>query len=212
MDNIFKYRVKLSKDKNSITHHEKRKMLRDALAASGLECALNKGAPRFNLGPGAGVGEASLCEYSDICLTRQTDIEIIIKKFAPHITGGFKIESIKEVPYMLSSVEVLAQYAKYNIKGIKGDIDKAAQSQKIEYEITHENGMREIKNIKPFIYSIRRINGEEVELIIKLEVLRSLGAAQILLMLPGLEIDEPRLEILRGALMWQMSTGALEAV
>ena len=191
-EQIFKYRVRLSKEKDSLTHHEKRKMLQQALIAGGLDCALNKGQPRMNLGPGAGVGEASLCEYADICLAQQTDIETIIKKLAAHITGGFKIESIKEVPYMLSSVENLAQYAKYNIKGIKCEGGQSVQ--------------------EPFIYSIKKINGEEMEIIIKLDILRSLGMAQILTMLPGLEVEEHKLEILRSALLWQKADGGLAAV
>ena len=191
-EQIFKYRLRLSKDKNSITHHDKRKMLPQALTESGLNCALSKDRPRLNLGPGASVGEASLCEYADICLLQQTDIEEIVKKLAPFITGGFKIESIKEVPYMLSSVENLAQYAKYNIKGIKCEGGQSVQ--------------------EPFIYSIKKINGEEMEIIIKLDILRSLGMAQILPTLPGLGVEGYQPEILREALLWQTAAGTLEPV
>ena len=211
-EKIFKYRIKLSKSKDSITRHEARKMLCAALLNSGLMLALNKGNPKLNLGPGAAPNEASLCEFADISLLRESSEEEIKNKLAPFVTGGFKIESVKEVPYAISSVEVLASYAAYNIKGLKGDIDKAAKSQKIEYEVLHPNGMREIKNIRLSIYSIKAEGAGEVEIIIKLDVLGSLGMAQILTMLPGLEVEEGKLEILRTALLWQKADGAPEAV
>ena len=79
------------------------------------------------------------------------------------------------------------------------------------------HGMRKVDMLDqdrdiPFIYSIKKVNGGEVELIIKLEALRSLGMRQILEMLPGLEINEPRLEILREALLWQTAAGTLAVV
>ena len=187
-------------------------MLCAALLGSGLKLALNKGNPKLNLGPGVAPNEASLCEFADISLLQESSKEEIKSKLAPLITGGFKIESIKEVPYGISSVEVLAGYAAYNIKGLKGDIDKAAESQNIEYEVLHPNGIREVKNIRPSIYSIKKEGFGEIEIIIKLDVLRSLSAAQILMMLPGLEVEEHKLEILRTALLWQKADGGLAAV
>ena len=187
-------------------------MLCAALLNSGLNLAVNKGNPKLNLGPGAGQNEASLCEFADISLLQESSEEEIKNKLAPLIEGGFKIESIKEVPYAISSVEVLASWAAYNIKGLKGDIDKAAKSQKIEYEVLHPNGMREVKNIRPSIYSIKAEGAGEIEIIIKLDVLGSLSLRQILTMLPGLEVEEHKLEILRTALLWQKADGAPAAV
>jgi uncharacterized protein (DUF2344 family) len=208
---IYKYRIKFSKCSASITHHEMRRMVKDAIAKSGLKYAQSKNHPRFNLGPGAGSGEASLCEYADICLTQESGLDTIASSLASHINGGYKIEDIKEIPFMLSSVEFLADFAMYNIKGVKADTEKFSACRKIEYEIEYGNGIKEIKDIKPFIFSIK-LNGNEVEIIIKLNVLRGISMRQILAMLPGFEVNERELEILRGALFWQNGRGALEIV
>ena len=148
-------------------------MLCAALLGSGLKIALNKGNPKLNLGPGAGQNEASLCEFADISLLHESSEEEIKNKLAPFITGGFKIESIKEVPYGISSVEVLASHAAYTVK---------------------------------------TEGREAIEIIIRLDDLRSLGMAQILLTWPGLEVGEHQPEILRTALLWQKADGTLAAV
>lgn len=209
---IFKYRVTLSKSGNSISHHEKRRMLRDAIVSSGLKYAQNKNQPKFSLGPGAHEEEASNCEYADICLLEDTNVEIIKQKLAPYITGGFKIEEIKEVPYTICSVEALASYARYILKGVTADTDKVLNCARAECEVIHDNGMRELLNIRPFIHSINKINGDEVELIIKLDVLRSIGLVQMLTKLPGLEVDERRFSALRSSLLWESTDGSLKAV
>jgi hypothetical protein len=186
-------------------------MLKDAIMQGGLKYAQSKNHPRFSLGPGAGAEEASVCEYADICLMLESAPDAIALSLAPHISGGYKIEDIKEVPFMLSSVETLAVFAMYGIKGVKADMAKISACRKIECEITPPNGIKEIKNIKPFIYSAG-LNGDEFEIIIKLAVLNVLSMRQILTMLPGLEINERELEIIRRALLWQSSGGKIERV
>jgi hypothetical protein len=208
---IYKYRIKFSKCSASITHHEMRRMIKDAIVSSGLKYARSKNHPRFNLGPCAGAGEASLCEYADICLIQESRLDIIASSLAPHIIGGYKVADIKEIPFMLSSVEFLADFAMYNIKGVKADMEKFSAFRKIECEIEHGNGIKEIKNIKPFIFSIE-LNGDEIEIIIKLNVLRGISMRQILMMLPGFEVNEHELEILRSALFWQNGRGAFEII
>lgn len=203
----------MSKDANSITTHEFRRVLKEALAASALPCASVKAGPRFNLAPGAQVGQASSSEYADICLSQEESVENINLKLSPFLKGGFRIEEIKEVPYSIASVENLASYAKYLAKGISGNIEKTACAKKIEVEVEQKNGMRLLLNIRPFIYSIKQTSGlEEVEIIVKLEVLRSIGLGQILAKLPGLEVKEKELFLERIALLWQAKDGSLLAV
>lgn len=209
-DIIFKYRIKLSKSSTSITQHEFRRVLREALINSGLKYAQNKNMPKFSLGPGAAAGEASVCEYADICLREETAIEDINLKLSPLITGGFKIEAINEVPYAICSVESLAQYAGYTVKGLLNA--ENLNSAKLELELTHDNGMRELIDIKPHIYSVRRHKEDEAEIIISLPILRSIGLAQMLEKLPGLEVSECGLAVTRSALLWCSADGSLRAV
>ena len=208
-EKIFKYRVRLSKNAGSVTHHEKRRVLRSALEQSGLPCALSKGGARFSLGPGAEQDEASLCEYVDICLTQPRPVSEIKTKIAACLKGGFNVEEVKEVPFGLASVEVLAAYAKYIIKGVKA-ADKPLSADKACIEVLHGNGIRQEVSLKPFIYSINKISVDEVEIIIKLDALRSYGLGQMLSALPGLEVRGDGLLAKRAALLWQYPGGGLE--
>jgi hypothetical protein len=186
-------------------------MLLNALTAGGLTPALHKGRPKFSLGPAAADDEACNCEYADICLARYAPAEEINLKLAPFITGGFKLENVIEVPYAISAVENLAVFAKYIITGVKCDAEKIKDCKNIDYEVVHPNGLREFKNIRPAIYGINGIAGG-IEIIIRLDALRSIGMRQILTMLPGLEVQGRGPEILRGALLWQNAAGTPEAV
>ncbi|MDR1683849.1 MAG: DUF2344 domain-containing protein [Elusimicrobiota bacterium] len=208
-DTIFKYRIRLSKEANSITHQEKRAMFAAALAVCGLKCAQNKTSPRFSLGPGAAVTEASLCEFADISLLREVDVNEVKQSLAPHITGGFKIEDVEQVPNLLCAVESIATHALYKVKGVGGDIEKAQTCAAAAAEVMRPDGMAQLVDIKPFIHSINKINGTEIEIKVKLSGLRSVGLRQMLSALPGLEVNEPQLTILRGGLLWQTTDGRL---
>jgi hypothetical protein len=207
---IFKFRLRLSKNAGT-TRREMRDMFINALPASGLRVALNNIRPRFSLGPAAADDEASNCEYADICLAKYARAEEINLKLAPFITGGFKLESVREVPFGISAVENLAVFAKYVITGVKGGAEKIKDNQKIEYEAVHPNGFREFKNIRPAIYNISDIAGG-MGIIIRLDALRSIGMRKILTILPGLEVQGREPQILRCALLWQNAAGALEAM
>lgn len=211
-EQIFKYRIKLSKSSNSLAHHELRHMLRAALIESGLEIAKSKTGPRLALGPAAGEGESSICQYADICLLKDTPLQEINSKLSAFISGGFNIIDVKEVPYAICSVESLAQYALYTIVGMHADTDKISKAEKIEVEVMHENGIREFVNIKPHICSIKKISENKLELVAELGVLRRFGLRQILTALPGSEVDERQLSIQRSALLWKNSVGDLNAV
>jgi hypothetical protein len=209
-ERIFKFRLRFSKNAGA-ARRALREMLSGALAACGLAPALNKGGPKFSLGPAAADDEASGCEYADICLAQYARAEEINLKLAPFIKGGFKLESIMEVPFAIGAVENLAVFAKYAITGVKGAAAKIKDSQKIEYEVVRPDGAREFKNIRPAIYNISDIAGG-MEIIIRLDALRSIGMRQMLAILPGLEVQGQEPQILRGALLWQNAAGALEAV
>jgi Uncharacterized protein conserved in bacteria (DUF2344). len=209
-EQIFKYRIKFSKSSNSAAHHELRKMIKSALAESGLPFATGKTGPRVATGPGAGDGESSLCEYADICLLKDVPEQEINLKLSQFISGGFKIIEVKEVPYSICSVEALAQYALYTVGGIKTGADKI--SEVTEVEIIHENGIRELLNIKTLICSVKKTGDDKLELILRLNVQRSACLRQILTMLPGLEVDERKFFIERSALLWQSGGGNLIAV
>ena len=211
-EQIFKYRIKLSKSGNSVAHHELRRMLRTGLLESGLEYAKSKTGPRLALGPSAGAGESSICEYADICLLKETSTQEINIKLSAFLSGGFEIIDVKEVPYPICSVEALAQYALYTITGVKADTEKALKSASLELDFVHENGIREVLDIKPLIHSIKQISDDKLELVVKLNAQRSLGLRQILTALPDLEVDEHKFFIQRSALLWQSSGGNLNAV
>ena len=209
-EKIYKYRIRLSKKKDSLPRSEVRHMLCDAVIKSGVNYAKNKNWPKVALGPCAPDGEESICEYADICLKEGLDVETLNLKLAPFITGGFKIENITEVPYGLCSLESLCGYAGYLIKPVSAKMLADIENSKGEIEILHENGFREFKRARRLIHTIRTAGPEEVEIIAALSVLRSFGFERILLTLLGLEGGAELPKMLRRELYWESSCGNLE--
>jgi len=211
-EKIYKYRIKLSKKKDSLPRCEMRHMLCDSVIKSGINYAKSKKLPKVALGPCAPDGEESICEYADICLKESFGVEELNLKLTPFITGGFKIENITEVPYGLCSLESLCGYAGYIIwpadDKLKADLDKS----KGEIEILHENGFREFKKARHLIHTIRSLGPQEIEVIAALSVLRSFGFERILSALLGLEGYAELPNTLRKELYWESSSGSLEPV
>lgn len=211
-EKIYKYRIKLSKKKDSLPRSEMRRMLCDAVIKSGVNYAKSKNWPKVALGPCSPDGEESICEYADICLKESFGVEELNLKLAPFITGGFKIENITEVPYGLCSLESLCGYAGYIIRPVDDKIKAALENSKGEIEILHENGFREFKRARQLIHTIRSLGPDEVEIIVVLCVLRSFGFERILSALLGLEGDTHLPKTLRRELYWESSCGSLEPV
>lgn len=209
-EKIFKYRIRLSKSSDSLPRAELRRMLCDSVAKSGVKYAASKNWPKVALGPCSQDGEASISEYADICLKESIDVEELKLKLAPHISGGFNIEEIEEIPYGLCSLESLCEYAGYLLSPVDGETLKAMDNSKAEIEILHENGMRELKKARRLIYDIKSLGGNDVEIIVKLSTLRSFGLERILSALLGLEVGAVKLNRLRRALYWARSDGSLE--
>ena len=206
----FKYRIRMSKSSESLPRSQVRSMLGEAIKQSGVNYALGKSGPKIALGPCSGEGEASISEYADICLKESIDVEELRLKLSPHISGGFSVEEINEIPYGLCSLESLCEYAAYIISPIDGAKFKAMDRCKAEIEIPHENGIREFKSVRRLIYDMKELGRDEVEIIIKLATLRSFGLERILTALLGLEGGVSGLKKLRRELYWLNAQGSLE--
>lgn len=211
-EKIFKYRIKLSKSRDSLPRAELRRMLTDSIVKSGVSYAKHKTWPKVALGPCAADGEASISEYADICLKESIDVEELKLKLSPNIEGGFKIEEIAQIPYSLCSLESLCEYAGYLLSPADEVVVNKIVNSKAEIEILHENGIREFKKAKYLIQEIRSLGNNEVEIIIKLSVLRSFGLERILSTLLGHEVDAGKFNKLRRALYWQSADGSLQPV
>lgn len=206
----FKYRIRMSKSSESLPRSQVRAMLGEAIKQSGVQYAPGKSGPKIALGPSSGEDEASISEYADICLKESIDVEELRLKLSPHVSGGFSIEEINEIPYGLCSLESLCEYAGYIISPVDGATFKAMDRSKAEIEIPHENGIREIKSVRRLIYDMRELGRDEVEIIIKLATLRSFGLERILTALLGLEGGVSGLKKLRRELYWLNAQGSLE--
>lgn len=206
----FKYRIRMSKSEGSLPRSQVRSMLSQALKDSGVECALGKSGPKIALGPCAGDDEASISEYADISLKKSIEAEELKLKLSPYISGGFKIEEINEIPYGLCSLESLCEYAGYIISPVDGEKFKAMDRSKAEIEIPHENGIREFKSARRLLCDMKELGRDEVEIIIKLATLRSIGLERILTALLGLEGGASGLKKLRRELYWLNAQGSLE--
>ncbi len=212
-EEIFKYRLKLSNSDAKLIHHEVRRSIKNALLGSGLKYAQNKTWPRMFFGPSFAEVFKTKCEFVDICLTQKTSVEDIKQKLSDVLPDIFKVEEIRAMPNAFSSVEKLAAYAAYHIKGVRLSDAEIRKNIKAGINLVHPNGMRETVDISPIIKDIKRVSENEIEIIIPVAAaVGSISLKQAFMMLLGLDVDLNGAEIVRSALLWQDSLGNLQIV
>ncbi len=207
---VFKYRLKLSRNEDGVTLHEFRRILKDAVIFGGLKYVSSKTWPRLAFGPGAQEGSADLCQYADISLCQEYDIEEIKTKLAPFITGGFKIETIKEVPSALCSLEVLVCAAQYKIKVNPPPQNTLKTGGRLEMIVARDvQAALEKGDTSALFLKALQSEKDEFLLLARLDALRSLEVRQMFLMLPCFDGGGAQMRITRQALFWQNPQGDL---
>lgn len=198
IDNVLRYRLKLSKTTDA-SCHEFIQVLANAVEQSGLKYHTKNGRVRVYVFSGALRGEESTAEIAEIFLLEQTSLKEINLKLSPFLEGsGFKIINVEQLPYRLCSLQNLVQYANYKITGVEGNITQAISGASEE--------------LKTQIYSLARLSEDEISLIISLKPFGSISTVQEFLMLPGLEVKEGKLKVLRTSLFWIDKKGTLQCV
>ena len=198
IDTAFKYRLKLDK-KVGFSCHQLIKILAEAVAQSGFDYVLKKNHPRVYVYSGAAEDEESFIEIAEIFLKTYVSPEDVQKKIAPGIEGsGFMLKEVELLPYHLSSVQNLVSHVCYKVSGVRGSISRALSlCPKVE---------------RKHLYSIERLDVNEVKIIMKAEPSGSFRPVPELLKLLRLDVRKEDYKVTRLALYWVNKKGVFQSI
>ena len=198
IETAFRYRLKLYKSAG-FSCHGFIKVLGHAVAEGGFDYVEKNNHPKVYVYLGAAEDEESKTEIAEIFLKVYATPKDVETKLAPFFKGsGFVLKEVKMLPYGLSNVQNLISHVCYKISGIKGNINEALSScPKAERE---------------HLYSIERLNAEEVKVIMKLNPSGSCSPVLELLKLLRLDVREGDYKATRIALYWVDKQGVLQSV
>ncbi len=196
VDTAFRYRLKLNKSLGVVCHNFV-KVLANAVTQSGLDYVLKKDHPRVYVYFGALEDEESLTEIAEIFLKNYISPEEVKRKLLPFLEGsGFVLKEVELLPYHLSNVQNLISHVCYHVTGVRGSISRALSlCPKVN---------------RKHLYSIERLNADEVKIIMKLNPSGSFSPVQELLKLLGLDVKKEGYKAIRTALYWVDKNGVLQ--
>ena len=198
IDTAFRYRLKLNKSAG-FACHKFIQILASAVTQSGLDYVSKKDHPRVYVYLGALEDEESLTEIAEIFLKTYTSPEEVKTKLLPFLEGsGFVLKEVELLPYHLSNVQNLISHVCYQVTGVRGSISR---------------GLSLCPKInRKHLYSIERLNADEVKIIMKLNPSGSFSPVQELLKLLRLGVKKDGYKATRVALYWVDKNGVLQPV
>lgn len=198
IDTAFRYRLKLNKSAG-FTCHKFIQVLADAVTQSGLDYTLKKNRPRVYVYSGAAEDEESLAEIAEIFLNTYIKPEEIKTKLAPYFEGsGFVLKDVELLPFHLTSVQNLISHVGYKVEGVRGSISRALSLCP--------------KSERKHLYSIERLNANEIKVVMKLNPSGSFSPVLELLTLLRLDVKKEDYKATRIALYWVDKQGVLQSV
>jgi len=198
IDTAFRYRLKLNKAAG-IACHTFIKVLAAAVTQSGLDYVVKNDHPRVYVYLGALEDEESLTEIAEVFLKTYVSPEEVKTKLLPFLEGsGFVLKEIELLPYHLSNVQNLISHVCYQVTGVRGSISRGlSMCPKIN---------------RKHLYSIERLNADEIKIIMKLNPSGSFSPVQELLKLLRLGVKKEGYKATRTALYWVDKNGVLQPV
>lgn len=195
IDTAFRYRLKLNKAAG-FTCHKFIQVLATAVTQSGFDYAVKKNHPRVYVYLGALEDEESQAEIAEIFLKTYVSPNEVKAKLLPLLEGsGFVLREVELIPYHLSNVQNLISHVCYQVTGVRGSISR---------------GLSLCPKInRKHLYSIERLNADEVKIIMKLNPSGSFSPVQELLKLLRLGVKKEGYKAVRTALYWVDKNGVL---
>jgi len=196
IDTAFRYRLKLNKAAGFACHGFIQ-VLANAVTQSGFDYVLKKNHPRVYVYLGALDDEESRTEIAEIFLKTYVSPNEVKAKLLPLLEGsGFALREVELLPYHLSNVQNLISHVCYQVTGVRGSISRALSlCPKIN---------------RKHLYSIERLNADEVKIIMKLNPSGSFSPVQELLKLLRLGVKKEGYKAVRTALYWADKNGVLQ--
>ena len=196
IDTAFRYRLKLNK-MAGFTCHKFIQVLATAVTQSGLDYVAKNNRPRVYVYLGALEDEESITEIAEVFLKTYVSPKEVKTKLLPFLEGsGFVLKDVELVPYRLTNVQNLISHVCYQVIGVKGSISEALSF------CPEED--------RKVIYSIERLDVNEIRIIMKLNPSGSFSPVQELLKLLGLDVEKEGYKATRTALYWVDQNGVLQ--
>lgn len=198
IDTAFRYRLKLNKAAG-FTCHSFISVLASAVTQSGLDYVVKKNRPRVYVYSGALEEEESQTEIAEVFLKIYVSPKEVKTKLLPFLEGsGFVLKEVETLPYHLSNVQNLISHVCYQVTGVRGNISGALSSC--------------LKEDREHLYSIERLDANEIKIIMKLNPSGSFKPVQELLKSLGLDVEKEGYKAIRTALYWVDKNGVLRPI
>lgn len=175
---IFKYRLKLTKDGNLryLSHLDWQNTILKTLYRSGLKLNFSRGfnpTPKISLGIALPVFVESCTEFVDIEIFDKLTDEELKEKLQNALPDKIRLLGIKKIERSTKSVDTVVEWAEYEFSPVEKDVydiksllyditEKINSSDEITIEKKNKKGILKTINIKPSVKSVTERNGKIV--------------------------------------------------
>ena len=175
---IFKYRLKLTKDGNLryLSHLDWQNTILKTLYRSGLKLNFSRGfnpTPKISLGIALPVFVESCTEFVDIEIFDKLTDEEVKEKLQNALPDKIRLLGIKKIERSTKSVDTVVEWAEYEFSPVEKDVydiksllyditEKINSSDEITIEKKNKKGILKTINIKPSVKSVTERNGKIV--------------------------------------------------
>ena len=173
---IFKYRLKLTKDGNLryLSHLDWQNTILKTLYRSGLKLNFSRGfnpTPKISLGIALPVFVESCTEFVDIEIFDKLSDEEVKEKLQNALPDKMRLLGIKKIERSTKSVDNVVEWAEYEFTPVQKDVydtksllyditEKINSSDEITIEKKNKKGILKTINIKPSVKSVTERNGK----------------------------------------------------
>lgn len=175
---IFKYRLKLTKDGNLryLSHLDWQNTILKTLYRSGLKLNFSKGfnpSPKISLGIALPVFVESSTEFIDIEIFDKLSDEELMEKLQKALPDKMRLLAVKKIERNSKSVDNVVEWAEYEFTPVEKSVydtktllydvtEKINSSDEITIEKKNKKGIMKTINIKPSVKSVTERNGKLV--------------------------------------------------
>ncbi|MDD3236730.1 MAG: TIGR03960 family B12-binding radical SAM protein [Candidatus Gastranaerophilales bacterium] len=176
-----KYRIKLSKENNLryLSHLDWQNTLIKALFRSGLDLVFSQGfnpTPKISLGIALPIFVESSCEMIDIDVYNDVSEAEMCDLMTKALPNSIKVLDVKKVNKDVLSIDIIAQWALYEVEPLKKGVlkseellyirDKISSDDELIIEKKNKKGITKLVNIKPSIKSVDVVE-DKIQLVLK---------------------------------------------
>ncbi|MDO5304327.1 MAG: TIGR03936 family radical SAM-associated protein [bacterium] len=175
---IFKYRLKLTKDGNLryLSHLDWQNTILKTLYRSGLKLNFSRGfnpTPKISLGVALPVFVESCTEFIDIEIFDKLTEEEVKERLQNALPEKIRLLGVKKIERSTKSVDTVVEWAEYEFSPVEKDVydtksllyditEKINSSDEITIEKKNKKGIIKTINIKPSVKSVTERNGKLV--------------------------------------------------